>query len=81
MRVAGVSEAVNVTSCFDQSYIEQLIRDRSTGLTFAWVTMMDKPVFEDNIPIPLSSSLVKYGWILEMRSGSRLLATETTRMR
>ena len=31
MRVAGVSEAVNVTSCFDQSYIEQLIRDEIDG--------------------------------------------------
>ncbi len=38
-------------------------------LTFAWGIIMDKPVFEDNIPIPLPSSLVKYGWILEIKVG------------
>ena len=38
-------------------------------LTFAWVTMMDKPVFEDNIPVPAPSSLIKYGWIAEMKVG------------
>ena len=36
MRVAGVSEAVNVTSCFDQSYIEQLIRDEIDGSDYHW---------------------------------------------
>ena len=38
-------------------------------LTFARGTIMDKPVFDDNIPVPLPSSLVKYGWIAEMKVG------------
>lgn len=30
---------------------------------------MDKPVFDDNIPVPAPSSLIKYGWIAEMKVG------------
>ena len=36
MRVAGVIQTVNVTSCFDQSYIEQLIRDAIDGSDYPW---------------------------------------------
>ena len=36
MRVAGVIQTVNVTSCFDQSYIEQLIRDEIDGSDYHW---------------------------------------------